>query len=277
MHSRDSLRPECKACSQKQDRQRLADNRDAINKRRRERRAENADKINARERRWRAENPDRVRTIRRRRYLKHGDKIRQNSRRYYAENTDKARESRQRYYERNRDLQLEYHRQYREANREWRLEKKRLYYAANREADLARSRNYRENHLENIRHYHRLYRAQNADKITDWVGRRKERKRALPHTLTLMEWENALAYWDGKCAYCGITPEELTMDHYVPLRHPDCSGTVVSNVLPACRSCNSSKKYADAFHWMVRMFGLEKAEATHTRILQYFSLLSQVK
>lgn len=45
----------------------------------------------------------------------------------------------------------------------------------------------------------------------------------------------------GHCAYCGrpITLEEMTADHVVPKAAG--GSNKISNLLPCCRECNSSK------------------------------------
>jgi len=54
-------------------------------------------------------------------------------------------------------------------------------------------------------------------------------------------WANQLQ--DGVCHYCGkqFPPEELTMDHLVPLSRGGKS--TKGNLVPACQPCNSDKKY----------------------------------
>lgn len=54
--------------------------------------------------------------------------------------------------------------------------------------------------------------------------------------------------WGGGCAYC---PESAqTVDHVVPVSRG--GRTTVDNVVPACRSCNSSKKASDPQPWIQR-------------------------
>jgi 5-methylcytosine-specific restriction endonuclease McrA len=42
------------------------------------------------------------------------------------------------------------------------------------------------------------------------------------------------------CAYCGTKPDRLDPDHVVPLKRG--GHNVLSNLLPACNSCNSDKR-----------------------------------
>ena len=53
------------------------------------------------------------------------------------------------------------------------------------------------------------------------------------------EWDAVVAFYGGLCAYCETTPW-VDMDHVVPTSK---GGThSIDNVVPACKSCNSSKK-----------------------------------
>ncbi|TGK01151.1 HNH endonuclease [Leptospira langatensis] len=47
---------------------------------------------------------------------------------------------------------------------------------------------------------------------------------------------------DGICYYCGkkFPPEELTMDHLIPLAKGGKS--IKANLVPACKDCNNAKK-----------------------------------
>lgn len=48
---------------------------------------------------------------------------------------------------------------------------------------------------------------------------------------------------EGVCHYCGgkFTPEEITMDHIVPVSRGGKSAK--GNIVAACKPCNSKKKY----------------------------------
>lgn len=62
------------------------------------------------------------------------------------------------------------------------------------------------------------------------------------------------AWWkrkrsSGVCHYCGETfaPQELTMDHLVPLVRGGRS--VKGNLVPACKPCNDRKKHSLPFEF----------------------------
>lgn len=54
---------------------------------------------------------------------------------------------------------------------------------------------------------------------------------------------------EGRCYYCGrrFKPSELTMDHLIPIIRGGKSEK--SNLVPACKECNSKKKYLLPFEW----------------------------
>lgn len=93
----------------------------------------------------------------------------------------------------------------------------------------------------------------------DWddddIRREKNRARELRKT----EW------WKRKCSsgichYCGSLkkPEELTMDHIVPLSRGGKS--VKNNVVPSCKECNNRKKLLLPMEWEEYLSGFKKDE-----------------
>lgn len=65
--------------------------------------------------------------------------------------------------------------------------------------------------------------------------------------LTEREWEFAVKYFNGRCAYCGEYISDPTKDHVKPLHD---GGTLTrDNVIPCCKKCNSSKKDNEMLSW----------------------------
>ena len=84
--------------------------------------------------------------------------------------------------------------------------------------------------------------------ITDVTEQEMRRERDKGRDLRRSRWwQNRLAR--GICHYCGGTfsPDELTMDHLVPVARGGKS--TPGNVVPACRGCNSRKKYLLPIEW----------------------------
>lgn len=83
----------------------------------------------------------------------------------------------------------------------------------------------------------------------------KEKARALRKTSW---WQRKIS--KGICFYCGrkFSPSELTMDHLIPLIRGGKS--VKSNLVPACKDCNSRKKYLLPCEWEEYLERLKKSD-----------------
>ena len=58
------------------------------------------------------------------------------------------------------------------------------------------------------------------------------------------------AQFDHCCAYCGVSGEDLHIEHVVPISK---GGThALGNIIPACQQCNFSKRDHDAESWYRR-------------------------
>lgn len=81
--------------------------------------------------------------------------------------------------------------------------------------------------------------------ITDEVIRReRDKARQLRQSRW---WKNKVAL--GRCHYCGndFPPDELTMDHLVPVSRGGRSTR--GNCVPACKECNNLKKHLLPIEW----------------------------
>lgn len=59
------------------------------------------------------------------------------------------------------------------------------------------------------------------------------------YSLTYEQWEAIKEVFDNRCAYCG-SDDSLARDHFYPFSKG--GDFMVGNVIPACQTCNSSKK-----------------------------------
>jgi 5-methylcytosine-specific restriction endonuclease McrA len=69
------------------------------------------------------------------------------------------------------------------------------------------------------------------------------------HDLTDEQWSALLAAWGG-CAYCGAAGNGLQRDCVLPLSRG--GRYTLENIVPACRSCNTSKCNDEITGWMRR-------------------------
>lgn len=150
------------------------------------------------------------------------------------------------------------------------------HYINNKQAEIARSqinrwarkianpeREKALRHKQNAKHYANnrekcialagAWAKANPDKVA--VRRQKRRVEKYGNTqidrlLTATEWTETKEYFDHRCAYCGRQPEKLTIDHIVPLSRGGAH--TKENIVPACRSCNSSKHNSSLLVYLLR-------------------------
>lgn len=69
------------------------------------------------------------------------------------------------------------------------------------------------------------------------------------HDLSDLQWAALVQAWGG-CAYCGSTDGVLQRDCVLAISRG--GRYTIENVVPACRSCNSSKCNDEVTGWMRR-------------------------
>lgn len=83
--------------------------------------------------------------------------------------------------------------------------------------------------------------------MSDWIHINKDPKHVAREKQKARElrksqwWKNKLA--EGICHYCGqkFAPDDLTMDHVVPVARGGKS--TKGNIVVCCKNCNNEKKY----------------------------------
>lgn len=185
------------------------------------------------------------------------------------------------YYQENKDKLLNYQKEYYQENKESVLAYQKGYYEENRSEVLNRCNHYAKNHKNEKRQYDKIYRLKNKSKILQYREdnkeiiakkksiyrknnrekqniynhRRKAKAKQLPATLTEEQWISIKEKFNNSCAYCGMTEEEhlkqfgeqLHQEHFIPLSNG--GGYTHNNIIPACKSCNSSKWNNNFFDW----------------------------
>lgn len=102
-------------------------------------------------------------------------------------------------------------------------------------------------------------------------NKRRARKSFLPDNFSTADWQLCLRYWGDRCATCG-SDENIQADHWIPLSAPNCPGTIPSNMIPLCRTCNCSKHDSDPVEWIARKLS-DKAQVKLDEIQAYLTLL----
>lgn len=146
------------------------------------------------------------------------------------------------------------------------------YRGRNRDKVLASTREWKAANKDKIQ----AYRDANKRAFALYARRRRDRKAGLADDLTLAQWQAAVDHFCGCCAYCGRQPDlfqTLCVEHFIPISSPDCPGTTVSNILPACAGvagCNNKKHNKEPHSWVIATFGKAKGAKILKRIREYF-------
>ena len=90
--------------------------------------------------------------------------------------------------------------------------------------------------------------------------RRKRRLDRVAYDLTDVQWAALQAAWAG-CAYCGETEEPLQRDCVLAISRG--GRYTLENVVPVCRSCNTSKCNDEVTGWLRRKRLDERAFLLH--------------
>jgi hypothetical protein len=189
---------------------------------------------------------------------------RKQSREYYKNNKERARRTNKKWYENNKEKMREYnkgyHKKYYAEHKEELMEKQRQYRKDNDRVKKHAQKYYQKNKAW-INERNRKWREKNRDKIKkliqDWFENNKEKRREYNQTrgarlrelkadLTVEQWELIQDYFANACAYCG-EETKLCQDHFVPVNSG--GGYTLTNIIPACQFCNSSKHDNDFFEW----------------------------
>ncbi len=90
-----------------------------------------------------------------------------------------------------------------------------------------------------------------------YAARRRARVARADNDLTAAEWELLVALWEGACAYCRATEVPLQRDCVQPISRG--GRYTLENVVPACASCNASKRNDEVTGWLRRTRRDERA------------------
>ena len=150
---------------------------------------------------------------------------------YYQENKERIAEQKKQYYQENKERIAERSKRHRQENKERIAERAKRYYQENKEYSADRSKRYQQ---------------ENPEKCAIYSQRRRAWKIRLDSTLTFEQWETIKVVFNNSCAYCG-NDKKIEQEHFIPLSK---GGEYTrNNIIPACKSCNSSKQDQDFFKW----------------------------
>src|SRR5688500_2064341 len=91
--------------------------------------------------------------------------------------------------------------------------------------------------------------AVNRSRAAKAARRRKRRMDRVAHDLSDEQWRALKAAWAG-CAHCGVIDTPLQRDCVLALSRG--GRYTLENIVPACRSCNTSKCNEEVTGWLRR-------------------------
>lgn len=262
---KDGLNGWCKKCTSKANRDRYEANRD---------------EILAKQAARRATNPEKVKAAKKAEYQRNKDKYIDRANAWIANNRELFNERGRKRYSANRDKESERKKRARSADPEAK-EKDRQRRSRNRAGIVKARRKYTEANKDKVSASRKKYIEANPDVARAYKQRRRARKLGLPDNFTAQDWRNCLDYFNGCCAVCdrplyGIL-HKPHCDHWVPLAHPDCPGTIVGNMICLCGGsdgCNQSKGGKHPNIWLKERFGDRKSKQIAKKIQAYFDSLA---
>lgn len=159
---------------------------------------------------------------------------RQRAKAWNAANPERKNEASKAWAKENPEKHNSIVRRWRKKNPERNQATNRASWERNKKSAQASAKRWRLEHPEAYREAQRRWRIENADY---WRGRAEVIARG---DLTWEQWAEVIEQFQHACAYCLRTDVKLSMDHLIPVSRG--GPHTQSNVVPACKSCNSRKK-----------------------------------
>lgn len=140
-------------------------------------------------------------------------------------------------------------------NQEKFRKEKTEYYHKNKETRKQYQRDYYYNNTEKCKESNSDWQKDNPTKRRLINAKSRTLENGAESTLTETEWDEISKYFNNSCAYCGMTEKEslkvydelLHHEHVIPL--VDGGAYSLGNIVPSCRSCNSSKMNHNFYDW----------------------------
>lgn len=227
-------------------------------------------------------------------YLRNRERLKGKATKYRLNNKEKLMEQYRHYYQQNKEKIAKRCKKHYQDNKERFAECSKKYYQENKAVIIKNNKLWVKDNKEKVRTYKKQYYQENKDNIVDYKRdhfksnpeiyrasrhRRSARDKNVPRTLTIAQWEQIKDCFNDQCAYCGISEEDhlriwgqpLHQDHFSPLSNG--GGYTQDNIIPACKSCNCSKKAKDFFEWYPSYEHYDKER--EVIIIDYFDSIRQ--
>lgn len=148
-----------------------------------------------------------------------------------------------------KDCSRKKYKKYRDEHADIYIERTYKHYQENKEVYDERRTKWMKDNEEFVKEYRKEWLKLNSEHMSEYYANRSANKK---HEIDDEEWKSCLKFFDNSCAYCGIpqdTHKEIT-NQVLHKEHFDHEGANdLSNAIPACRRCNSSKWAHDVDNW----------------------------
>ena len=156
---------------------------------------------------------------------------------------------------------------YYEKNKQKENEQNLEYYHKHRDFEIQRMRTRRIQNPELISFWRKTHYRKNYKNMLIMWNIRKAHKAKIRSDFTLEQWENCKNFFNNRCCYCS-KDDVLEQDHFIAFSKG--GAYAVENIVPACKSCNSSKGDNDFKDWY--SFWIHYSLEREQKILQYIEL-----
>lgn len=161
------------------------------------------------------------------------------NKKYYAKHREYINEHKKNYRITHHEQFIERDRKYHTTHQEQINKRGREYYATHREQRDKYRKKYAAANPEKSRKWYKIYHTRHPEKSSEYHTRRRAREvNAEGNGVTARQWEKIKEEYFQRCAYCN-QEKPPQMDHIVPLSKGGKHD--IDNIVPACKSCNSSK------------------------------------
>lgn len=120
----------------------------------------------------------------------------------------------------------------------------------NKEKIAITAKNWKDNNKEKTKQADREWARNNPEIVRELSRKRRARKRNAINSNTssvnAFEIQKIINYFNHSCSYCG-SKDNQSIDHMVPLARGGIHE--LSNLIPACKKCNSSKCASSVEQW----------------------------
>ena len=261
----------CKICIKEYKKQYYKKNKDKIKSKVKQYNKDNKEKIVKYRKNYRHKNKDKLTKYYEQYQMENFNYISKYKKMWQKKNKERLQEKNKQWYINNKEKILEKVKEYALNNKNKRNQYSKKYYIINKEKHKKIVRKYYENNKDKISVYNSQWKKENKDKVNISTQKRYARKHNLLDNFSIKQWEICKKYFNDTCCYCGKN-EKLTQDHFIPLSKG--GEYTVNNIVPACRSCNSSKHIKLFNKWYPLQLFYDKQK--ENKILKYLNYKNRI-